>query len=58
MKSDDKLDGSNHDIWHLKVQFALNDGDMLDLLTSSMTALAEKMIKAEILLLLSSIRKT
>ena len=42
MQSNDKLDGINYDIWHLKVQFTLNDGDMLDLLTSSMPALADK----------------
>ena len=42
MQSNDKLDGTNYDIWHLKVQFALNDGDMLELWTSSMPASAEK----------------
>jgi len=42
MQSNDKLDGMNYDIWHLKVQLALNDGDMLDLLTSSMPTLVEK----------------
>jgi len=33
---------SNYDIWHLKVQFTLNEGDMLDHLTTSMPALADK----------------
>jgi len=42
MLSNDKLDGSNYDVWHLKVQFTLNDGDMLDLLTSFVPALAKK----------------
>jgi len=42
IQSNDKLDGTNYDICHLKVQFALNDGDMLDLLTSSMPTLADK----------------
>jgi len=42
MASNDKLDGSNYDVWHLKVQFTLNEGDMLDLLTTSMLPPAEK----------------
>jgi len=42
MQSNDKLDDTNYDVWYLKVQLALNDGDMLDLLTSSMPAPAEK----------------
>jgi len=42
MQSNDKLDGSNYSVWHLKVQFSLNDGEMLNLLTSSMPTLAEK----------------
>jgi len=42
MQSNDKLDGMNYDVWHLKVQFALNYGDMLGLLTSSMPAPADK----------------
>ena len=42
MASDDKLYGINYDVSHLKVQFTLNDGDMLGLLTCSMPALAEK----------------
>ena len=42
MQSNDKLDGTNYDVWHLKVQFALDDGDMLDLLTFSMPTLADK----------------
>jgi len=42
MKSNDKLDASNYSIWHLKVRLALNEGDMLDLLTSSMSSPADK----------------
>ena len=42
IQCNDKLDGTNYDVWHLKVQFSLNDGDILDLLTSSMIALADK----------------
>ena len=42
MQSNDKLDGLNYDVCHLKAQFALNDGDLLDLLTSSMPVLADK----------------
>jgi len=41
MQSNDKLDGT-YNVWHLKVQFTLNDGDMLDLLTSFVPALAKK----------------
>lgn len=42
MQSDDKLDGSNYDVWHLKVQFYLNNDDMLDLVAASMAPPAEK----------------
>ena len=42
MQSDDELDGSNYDFWHMKVQFYLNNDDMLDLLTSSKAPPAEK----------------
>lgn len=42
MQFDDKLDGSNYDVWHLKVQFYLNNDDMLDHLTSSMVHPTEK----------------
>ena len=38
----EKMDDSNYDIWHLKVQFTLNEGDILDLLTTSMPALIDK----------------
>ena len=37
-----KLDDTNHDIQNLKVQFNLNEGDILDLLTASMPAPADK----------------
>lgn len=36
------LDGTNYDLWHMKVQFSLNEGDMLDLLMTSMSALVEQ----------------
>jgi len=42
MPSNEKLDGTNYDVWHLKVQFTLNEGDMLDLLMTSMRAPADK----------------
>jgi len=42
MQSDDKLDDSNCNVWHLKVQFYLNNDNMLDLLTSSMVPPVEK----------------
>ena len=36
MPFSEKLDGNNCGLWHLKVQFILNEGDMLDHLTVSM----------------------
>ena len=42
MSSKEKLDNTNYDVWHLKVQFTLNEGGMLDLLTTSMPALTDK----------------
>ena len=42
MSSNEKLDGTNYDVWHLKVPFILNEGDMLDLLMTSMPAPADK----------------
>ena len=42
MPSNEKLDDKNYDVWLLKVQFTPNDGDMLDLLTTSMPAPTDK----------------
>ena len=36
MPSNKKLDVINYNVWYLKVQFTLNEGDMLDFLTTSM----------------------
>jgi len=58
MESKDKLDGSNYNLWHLQVQFALNDGDMLNLLTSSMLAPVDKYYRGRDILLLSSTKRT
>jgi len=41
MSSNEKLDDTNYDVWHLKVRFTLNEGDMLDLLIS-LPVLADK----------------
>jgi len=38
----EKLDETNYDLWSLKVQFLLNNGDMVELLTASMFAPAER----------------
>ena len=42
MPSNEKFDGLNYDIWHLKVQFTLNEGDILVLLMTSMLILVDK----------------
>jgi len=42
MPISDKLNDSNYDLWHLKVQFILNEGGMLYHLTISMPAPANK----------------
>ena len=42
LSSKENLDGSNYDAWHLKVEFILNKGDILDLLTTSMLAPTNK----------------
>ena len=42
MPSNEKLDDINYDRWHLKVQFILNEGDMLDLLTTFMPTSVDK----------------
>ena len=34
MPINEKLDGTNYDIWSLKVQFLLNSGDMMEFLTA------------------------
>ena len=36
MPVNEKLDGTNYDLWSLKVQFLLNNGDMVEFLTASM----------------------
>ena len=38
----EKINASNYDLSHLKVQFIVNEGDMLDHLTVSMPAPAKK----------------
>ena len=35
---DEKLDWTNFDIWSLKIQFLLNNGDILELLMATMSA--------------------
>ena len=42
MTANEKLDGANHDLWSLKVQFLLNDRDMVELLTTSMSTPTNK----------------
>ncbi|KAG6534420.1 hypothetical protein ZIOFF_008306 [Zingiber officinale] len=37
----DKLDGTNYDIWHQKIQYLLNEQELLDHITTSMTPPAE-----------------
>ena len=41
MPANEKLDGANYDIWSLKVQFFLNNGDMAEFLTAFMSASAK-----------------
>jgi len=36
MPINEKLDATNYDLWSLKVQFLLNNGDMVEFLTASM----------------------
>jgi len=38
MLVNEKLDGTNNDIWSLKVEFLLNNGEMVEFLTASMFA--------------------
>ena len=40
--TNEKLDETNYDLWLLKIQFLLKDKDMIELLTTSMSAPAEK----------------
>ena len=40
--SNSKLDDTNYDIWHLKVQFTINECDTLDLLVASTPVPADK----------------
>jgi len=42
MPVNEKLDETNYDLWSLKVQFLLNNGDMVELLTASMFSPAEQ----------------
>ena len=42
MPVNEKLDGTNYDLWSLKVQFLLNNGDMVEFLTASMYLSAEQ----------------
>jgi len=37
----EKLDGTNYDLWSLKVQFLLNNANMVEFLTASMFTPAE-----------------
>ena len=41
MPANEKLDGTNYNLWNLKVQFLLNNGDMVEFLTASMSTSAE-----------------
>ena len=42
MPTNKKLYGANYDLRHIKVQFVLNDGDIIELLTSSISTLIDK----------------
>ena len=41
MPFNEKVDGTNYDLWSLKIQFLLNNRDMEEFLTASMSALAK-----------------
>jgi hypothetical protein len=34
----EKLDGDNYDIWHRKIRYVLNEQEVLETITQSMTA--------------------
>jgi len=42
MPVNEKVDGTNYDLWSLKVQFLLNNRDMVEFLTTFMFAPAER----------------
>ena len=42
MPVNEKLNGSNHDLWSRKVQFLLNNGDLVKFLTSTMSTPTDK----------------
>ena len=42
LSTDEKLDGSNYDMWHWKIQFLLDDREVLEPLQVTMSALATK----------------
>jgi len=42
MHANEKLNGANYDLWHLKVKLLMNNRDMIELLTASMPAPAYK----------------
>ena len=37
----EKLDGDNYDIWHRKIQYVLNEQEVLETLTHSLSALEQ-----------------
>ena len=37
LKKWDKLDGDNYDIWHRKIQYILDEQEVLEILTQEMT---------------------
>jgi hypothetical protein len=41
LSRDEKLVGDNYDIWHRKIQYLLNDKEILDILTMEMVMPAE-----------------
>jgi len=42
MPTNEKLDGTNYDLWRLNIQFLLNNQNMVELLTTSKSVAAEK----------------
>ena len=42
MSINERLDRNNYNLWSLKVQFLLNNGDMVEFLTISLSALVDR----------------
>ena len=42
LTKDNKLTGNNYDIWHRKIQYLLNEQELLEILSSKMTRPEDK----------------